>query len=200
MVRTLTIALCLSFVVGCASTTERVDTEADTEVTISYDWSDIDASLGKMTKSLLASTKLKSSDRKYPLVAIGKVTNDTCQHFDTSLITEKIVRALLDSERFDVSATYGATAYDREEMIHSVRAARGEAEVDASTIAGKGQLEAPDFVLTGKVLQRNVRRDNGGRQVEYFLSLRATRLSDGVTLWQSSDQRIKRVANGMPVW
>ncbi len=194
------VALCVPFIVGCASTTEQVDTSADTEVTISYDWSDIDASVGKITQSLLASNRLVSLDRERPLVAIGRVTNDTCQHFDTSLITEKIVAVLLESDRFDVTAAFADRASDREAMLGEVRSVRGDAEFDASTVVRQGQLEVPDFSITGKVIQRSVRRDNGGRRVEYFLTLSATRLSDGVTLWQSSDRRIKSVADGMPVW
>ncbi len=185
---------------ACASTTEVVDTSAPAEVTVSYDWSDIDAAVGKMVQSLLASEKVKSVDRERPLVAIGQFTNDTCQHLNPALITEKVAEALLTSGRFDVSAAVAARTADREGMVDEVREARGHAEFDQSTVQGVGQLEAPDFSLSGKLRQRNIRRDNGGRRVEYFLSLKLTRLSDGVVLWQASDQRIKSVAEGMPVW
>ncbi len=200
MIRTVALTLCLSLVVGCASTTEVVDVDADTEVTVSYDASDIGASVAEIAQSLLASSRLKSLDREIPLVAIGKVTNDTCQHFNTSLITEKIAMVLLDSGRFNVTAAFADKASDRETMLGTVRTARDDAEFEATNVIGKGHLEVPDFSITGKILQRNVRRDNGGRRIEYFLSLSATRLSDGVVLWQSSARRIKSVADGMPVW
>ena len=175
------LALCLC--VGCASSTTQVDTQNDTETTVSFDWRDLDGAASQLSQSAL--------------VVFGRVDNDTCQHLDPDLITQKIAEALLLSERFQVSATFGAT---RDDTIADVRAVRGNDEFDASTLQAKGNLRAPDLSLTGKLTQRNVRRDNGGLRIEYFLTLKATRLSDGVTIWQDSCQVVKAVAEGMPVW
>lgn len=189
------LALCLC--VGCASSTTQVDTQNDTETTVSFDWRDLDGAASQLSQSLLASPRIGATAEKPALVVFDRLDNDTCQHLDTDLITQKIAEALLLSERFQVSATFGAT---RDDTIADVRAVRGNDEFDASTLQAKGNLRAPDLSLTGKLTQRNVRRDNGGLRIEYFLTLKATRLSDGVTIWQDSCQVVKAVAEGMPVW
>ncbi len=200
MWRTLSLFCVLSACIGCASSTTRVNTDTDREVTVSYDWSDIDYAIVEVADSLLKSTRLKVDGRETPMVAIGRVTNDTCQHLDTMLITEKLVEVLLASDRFDVTAAFADRDEGREAMIGSVREARDNQEFDQTTVQQKGQLRAPDFSIMGKLTQQNVRTDDGGLRIEYFLELRATRLKDGATVWQTTNRRVKAVADGMPVW
>lgn len=181
---------------GCAST-ELVDTANDAETTVSYDWRDLEGAAAAMAQSLLASPRLPGDARRPAVVALGPITNDTCQHLDPALLTGRLAEALLADGRFEVSALFGDA---RDETVADARLVRGGAEFDQATVQRKGRLKAPDLSLTGKLTQRNVRRDNGGTRVEYFLTLKATRLADGVTLWQDSLQTVKAVGPGMPVW
>lgn len=192
--------LALGLCLGCVSATERVDTRNDAEVTVSFDYRDLDGAAARLAESLLASPRLGDAKGKVPVVALGRVVNDTCQHLDTDLITAKIGEALLASGRFAISAVFAGSASGRDATVSDARAVRGNAEFDAATVQRKGQLKAPDLALSGKLTQRNVRRDDGGLRIEYFLTLRATRLSDGTAVWQGSSQTIKAVADGMPVW
>ncbi len=188
--------LALGLCAGCAST-ELVDTQNDAETTVSYDWRDLGAAADEMARSLIASPRLGGSAARPAVVAIGRVTNDTCQHLDPALLTGRLADALSASDRFVVSAAFGATA---DAAVAGARAVRGNAAFDAASVQALGTLRAPDLSLSGKLTQRNVRRDNGGLRVEYFLTLKATRLSDGVVVWQDSCQTVKAVANGMPAW
>ncbi len=192
--------LALGLCLGCVSATKRVDTRNDAEVTVSFDYRDLDGAAARLAESLLASPRLGDAKGKVPVVALGRVVNDTCQHLDTDLITAKIGEALLASGRFAVSAVFAGSASGRDATVSDARAVRGNAEFDAATVQRKGQLKAPDLALSGKLTQRNVRRDDGGLRIEYFLTLRATRLSDGTAVWQGSSQTVKAVADGMPVW
>lgn len=189
--------LALALCVGCASSTAVVDTQNDAETTVSFDWRDLDGAAATLAQSLLASPRVGGAAAKPAVVAFGRMTNDTCQHLDPDLLTQKLAEALLLSERFEVSAAFGAT---RDATVGDVRAVRGDAEFDAATLQAKGSLRAPDLSLSGRLIQRNVRRDNGGLRIEYFLTLRATRLSDGVAVWQDSCQVVKAVGPGMPAW
>lgn len=184
---------------GCVSTTERVDPAADAEVTVSFDWRDLDAATAHMAQSLLGGARVaaEATEAKPALVALGPVVNDTCQHLDPTLLTERLGETLLASGRFEISALFGAT---RDATVADVRAVRGNAEFDAATLQAKGGLRAPTHALTGKLTQRNLRRDNGGLRIEYFLTLRLARLADGTVVWQDSCQVVKAVAAGMPVW
>ena len=189
--------LALALCVGCASSTAGVDTQNDAETTVSFDWRDLDGAAATLAQRLLASPRVGGTAAKPAVVAFGRMTNDTCQHLDPDLLTQKLAEALLLSERFEVSAAFGAT---RDATVGDVRAVRGDAEFDAATLQAKGTLRAPDLSLSGRLIQRNVRRDNGGLRIEYFLTLRATRLSDGVAVWQDSCQVVKAVGPGMPAW
>ncbi len=188
--------LALALCAGCASTT-LVDTRNDAETTVSYDWRDLEAAAAEMAHSILASPRLGGSAARPAVVAIGRVTNDTCQHLDPALLTGCLADALSASDRFVVSAAFGATA---DATVAQARAVRGDAAFDAASVQARGTLRAPDLSLSGKLTQRNVRRDNGGLRIEYFLTLKATRLSDGVVVWQDSCQAVKAVAKGMPAW
>lgn len=182
--------------VGCAGTT-LVDTANDAETTVSYDWRDLEGAAAAMARSLLASPRLPGTAKRPAVIALGPVVNDTCQHLDPALLTGRLAESLLASGRFEVSALFGDA---RDATALAARAARGNAEFDHATIQRKGTLRAPELSLTGKLTQRNVRRDNGGTRIEYFLTLKATRLADGVTLWQETRQTVKAVGPGMPVW
>ena len=182
--------------VGCAGTT-LVDTANDAETTVSYDWRDLEGAAAAMARSLLASPRLPGTATRPAVIALGPVINDTCQHLDPALLTGRLAESLLASGRFEVSALFGDA---RDATLADARAARGNAEFDQATIQRKGTLRAPELSLTGKLTQRNVRRDNGGTRIEYFLTLKATRLADGVTLWQETRQTVKAVGPGMPVW
>jgi len=184
---------------GCAGT-ERVDLRNDTETTVSFDVHDVDGAVATLAQSFLAAPRLGGTPEKPMVIALGRMDNDTCQHLDTDIILQRLGEAVAESDRFAVSAVFADRASNRDDTISDVRAVRGNAEFNRATLQKQGQLQAPELSLSGKLTQRNVRRDNGGTRIEYFVTLKATRLSDGVALWQKSCQVVKAVAPGMPVW
>ncbi len=197
--RVATVGLSLLLCWGCAST-ERVDVHNDTETTVSFDIHDIEAAAAMLSQSLLQARRIGATSEKPVLVAFGHVTNDTCQLFDTDVLLRRLEEALVTSDRFEVSAVFAGRASGRDDQISAARSVRGNAAFDAASIQQQGQLRVPDISISGKLTQRNVRRDNGGTRIEYFVTLKATRLADGVVVWQRSFQTVKAVAAGMPVW
>ena len=179
-----------ALLVGCASHTERVDPTRSAETTISFDARDIASATGELARSLLASSRVGGTPEQPRIVTWGAVVNDTCQHLDSSALTGAITDALLESERFLFSTAVAARSSDRDALSAEARAAAPAAK----------RLKSPDLSLSGKLLQANVRRDNGGTRIEYLLTLRATDLATGTLLWQKNVQVVKAVAAGMPVW
>ena len=184
---------------GCAST-EQVDPARDRETTVSFDYRDLQGAAAELTEAFLESGRIGGTAERPWVIAFGRMDNDTCQHLDLDALTGQLSEAFSSSDRFEISSTMAARASNRDQMVAEARTARGNAEFNQQTVQAEGQLKAPDLSITGKLTQRNVRRDNGGTRVEYFLALQATRLSDGVVVWQKSYQVIKSVARGMPVW
>ncbi|MEG1552932.1 MAG: hypothetical protein RR133_01610 [Kiritimatiellia bacterium] len=185
---------------GCASTTQTVDLDHDVEITVSVDAKDIDEAAAEFSDSLLVAPRLGGTEETPAVLALGRVTNDTCQHLDVDVLLTKIAQVLIASDRFEVSSVFAARADQRDQMVTDARLVRGNAEFEAATVQRRGTLHAPTLSLSGKIVQRNVRRDNGGTRIEYFFTLKVTRISDGVVLWQKSRQIVKAVAKGMPLW
>ncbi|MGN0885560.1 MAG: hypothetical protein ACI4RT_01055 [Candidatus Spyradenecus sp.] len=182
--------LLAALLAGCASHTERIDPTRSAETTISFDARDIASATSELARSLLASPRVGGTPERPRIVAWGPVINDTCQHLDSSALTGAVTDALLESERFVFSTAVAARSSDRDALSAEARAAAPAAK----------RLKSPDLSLSGKLLQANVRRDNGGTRIEYLFTLRATDLATGTLIWQKNVQVVKAVAAGMPVW
>ena len=179
---------------GCVSRTVLVDTHNDTEIVAGLDYKDFEAAAAEATQAILSSAKVRAltPPGKVYVVAIGKVSDETALAIDTDLLTARVSEALLADERFTLSAVFADKASNRDETVSDARAVRGNDEFDAATIQKKGQLKAPDFSLTGKIVARDLRRDNGGRQYEYYFQLRLNDLASGTTVMAKETRIVKR--------
>ncbi len=204
---TLTCALSLCAVavgfVGCTDRTELVDVETDTEIVAGLDYKDFEHAATETTKAILLSNKLADATRERGRiygVAISKVEDATPLSIDTDLITTRISEALLQDDRFVISAVFADKASNRDAMVGTVREVRDDAEFNQSTVQAEGQLKAPDFSLSGKIIGRDVRRDNGGHQYEYYFQLRLTNLATGNVLMVKETKIIKRTGSKSHTW
>ena len=179
---------------GCVSRTVLVDTHNDTEIVAGLDYKDFEAAAAEATQAILSSAKVRAltPPGKVYVVAIGKVSDETALAIDTDLLTARVSEALLADERFTLSAVFADKASNRDETVSDARAVRGNDEFDAATIQKKGQPKAPDFSLTGKIVARDLRRDNGGRQYEYYFQLRLNDLASGTTVMAKETRIVKR--------
>ncbi len=199
-------ALCtaLGCLVGCGpDRTVLVDQATDTEILAGLDYKDFNHAAAEAIEAILSSNKLAQATavpgRIYG-VAISRVEDATPLKIDTDQLTTQISEALLQDDRFVISATFADKASNRDAMIGTVREARGNAEFDQSTVQGEGQLKAPDFSLSGKVIARDVRRDNGGHQYEYIFQLRLTNLATGNVVMIKETKIIKRTGTSDHTW
>jgi PBP1b-binding outer membrane lipoprotein LpoB len=99
------------------------------------------------------------------------------------------------------SAVGGKGAPDN--MIYEMRDIRDSAQGDEfnkDTIAGKGQLIAPELSISGKILQRNIRYSQNVQQVEYYFQLKITDLTTGLRFWQEENLIGKRGSNKSVSW
>ncbi len=101
-----------------------------------------------------------------------------------------------------------AVEYERDagedDTTHLVRANRTNDEYDATTIAKKGTLVAPNLSLSGKMLQRNLNLKSGwfsnvDTRVEYYLQLTLTDVNTGLSVWED-EQPIIKEGDHAPTW
>lgn len=186
-------ALLMVFSLGCArKKTTVVDTYADSgPQTMSLDYRDFGKAADDSIQDLISSGVLDRPGGGRYVLAISDIINDTMQRIDTSQLVKKIRVALLRSGKV-VTTTAVKAGGAEDKMPMQTRELRNNDEFDQGTVPGKGQMIAPDFSLSGKIVQRNVRMDDDVEQVEYYFMLSLTDVRTGLAYWENETPIIKR--------
>jgi PBP1b-binding outer membrane lipoprotein LpoB len=103
------------------------------------------------------------------VLELGKVTNDTADNFDTSLLLSKITVPLVNAGR--------VTLLDADATAAAARASTG----------AKSEVPRAEYVLKGKILED---RSNAGstRQSSFVFQLTLVEVKRGVAVW--TDEKI----------
>jgi uncharacterized protein (TIGR02722 family) len=136
------------------------------------------------------------SMEKNPVIAIGRITNDTMQRFDTDILIKKIRATLVNSGKARIATAQQFNGKTEDEMAKVVRENRNDAEYNQATVAKTGQMIAANLSLTGKMIQRNFDLQGGlfnsrKARVEYYLQLTLTEINTGLSVWEDVKPIIK---------
>jgi len=185
---------------GCADKTERIDIHNDEgDQVMGLDYRDFNQAAQDAVQSMLKSGALdkKSGDRY--VLAISRVSNDTMQHIDTDQLIKKIRVELLRSGKVVVTTAVGMNGAE-DKMAKEARKLREDAEFNQRTVQKEGQMIAPDMSLSGKIIQRNVKMDDGKQQVEYYFMLSLTEIKTGLAWWEGETVIGKRGSGKSVSW
>jgi uncharacterized protein (TIGR02722 family) len=188
---------------GCADEPTRyVDSRSDDVALMGLDYKDFETAATIMVDDMLSSDLLvhpqAGKGGRYVVTVTG-VVNDTNQRIDTDQLTKKIRTSLLNSGRFVV--TTAITANGPEDiMTAKSRELSNSKLVNQKTVKKMGRVIAPDFSLTGKIIEQNRRVDKKTQQVEYYFQLTLTNLDDGLAYWEKEYPIIKRGSNKSVSW
>ena len=116
----------------------------------------------------------KPSGGRY-VVVISRVTNDTSQYIDTDQLIKKIRVAMLNSGKAVITTAVGLTGPE-DQMSGAVRELSADQNFNQATVAGQGEMIAPDLSVSGKIIER---RPNAG--TKYGLLFPA--FADRCTYW-----------------
>ena len=190
-----------ALVAGCTTPTTRVDLRNDRGPQVAgLDYRDVQLAANTVLQSLYRSGRLDRGDGQMYVLSVDRVKNDTMQRFDTDIVTSYITQELMDNNKVMVTSAMAATEDNRAGMINGARTARGNAEFNQATVAQTGQLVAPSHTIYGKIIQREIRMDNGDKQVEYYLQMRLVELATGLQWWQGQVPIVKRADGTTPTW
>ena len=190
-----------ALVAGCTTPTTRIDMRNDLGPAVAgLDYRDVQLAANQLIQSLFRSGRLDRGDGQLYVMTVGKVKNDTMQRFDTDILTSYITEELMNSGKVMVTSAMAAGADNRDEMINGVRSVRGNGEFNQNTVAKAGQLVAPTHSVHGKIIQRDIRMDNGDKQIEYYFQLRIVELATGLQWWQKQAVIGKRTDATTPTW
>lgn len=197
-------ALSLGFILaltGCSSNIEYVTKDnAEDAVTLGLDSQDFEQAAQESLNSLISSNALNKPGGGRYVVAIGKIINDTTIRIDTDMLVKKIRIGMLQSGKAVITTAIAGNSNNVDDLIYDVRELRDNDEFKKDTIAGKGTLYAPDFSLTGKIVQRIARTGKNKQLVEYYLQLTLTDIKSGLAYWENESVVCKLGSNKSTVW
>ena len=197
---TMSALLAAGLMTGCADKTERIDMNNDKGAQVmGLDYRDFNEAAGKAVQSMLMSGAVDKKDGSRYVLAISRIKNDTMQHIDTDQLIKKIRVELLKSGKVVVTTAVSANGAE-DKMSKQARELRNDDEFNQNTVQKKGTMIAPDLSLSGKILQRNVRMDDGKQQVEYYFMLSLTEIKTGLAWWEGETVIGKRGSGKSVSW
>ncbi len=192
---------------GCATTTgggsgtphyinqEKAGTS--TPVTLGLDYQDFRKASMDAVQSMLRSGALNKPGGGRYVLAISTLINDTTQRIDMDQLVKSIRIALLQSGKVVVTTAVRAGGAE-DTMSYEARKLRKSDEFNQRTVAKKGQMIAPDFSLSGKIIQRTSTLSSGETKVDYYFQLTLTDIKTGLAYWEG-ETVIQKAGSGKTV-
>ena len=178
-------AAALAGLTGCvtnASYTNPTDSKTAVVSLDKVNMQDWDAASNDLIQSLLASPALTQCPHVPALFYVDRIVNKTSDaNLDTDILAKNIQIALNKTGRVRTTTTYGR---------HAEAAAAKDIQTKNDFLNGTSDHapdHAPDFTLTGKIIEDNARAGNT-RQVTYIFQLSLTDTATGQAVWE--DQKM----------
>jgi len=193
----------LASLAACAApgeiTTQRIDPRNDrSPVGMALDNRDFEQAAQALVRSMLESERLPPRPDGQPRVmAISRITNDTTLRINTNELLQTIRRELSNSGRIVTTTAVGLDG-PSDPLAMKARQLRQSAEFNQRTVAGHGQMVAPDLSLSGQIIQRTTRVDGGAQRVDYLFQLTLTNIRTGIAVWEGQEV-ISRIGSGRTV-
>ncbi|KOO04830.1 penicillin-binding protein activator LpoB [Vibrio nereis] len=189
--------IALATLSGCKTTTAYIDaSDTSTNVVAALSYADFSKAANEMADDI-TNNKLMTHPQadvggRY-IVYVNDIENDTMQRLDTDQLTKSLRVKLLQSGKFLVT-----TAFGEDDATQKMRQLKDSKMVKKSSVKGDNQVLAPDFSLSGKILQRNSSLDNGDTRIEYYFQMTLTNIENGLAYWEG-ERVVGKVSDGSSV-
>ena len=198
--RVLTALALLLALSGCQTTTSNIDMNNDQRgAVMGLDYRDFNTAASTMVDDLLASGALNKPGGGRYVLAISRVLNDTMQRIDTDQLIKQMRVALLRSGKVVVTTAVGADGPEYR-LAMDARELRNSGEFNQQTVAAEGQMIAPEYSLSGKILQQNVRESKSKQSAIYYFQLSLTDINTGLAFWEGEEIVGKSGSNKSSAW
>lgn len=183
--------------VGCKTTTSYIDAaDTTTNVVAALSYADFSKAANEMADDII-SNKLMTHPQadvggRY-IIYVSGIENDTMQRLDTDQLTKSLRVKLLQSGKFLVT-----TAFGEDDATKKMRDLKNSKMVKQASVKGDNQVLAPDFSLSGKILQLDSTLDNGDTRIEYYFQMSLTNIENGLAYWEG-ERVVGKVADGSSV-
>ena len=149
---------------GCATKTRYVAQGGKVQAVTGFSQDDVDDVISRAVQSILGQDRIKVKEgASRAIVVVRDVTNDTSSRGrDAEALAEMLGLSL------------------REELTNC-----GKVVVYNEQVAAHATVKVkPQYVLYGRLTQRNLRQDDGDIQIEYSLNLQLAEIDTGLEFWQ----------------
>lgn len=189
---------------GCQSTTKYVSTHDEDTVVMGLAQRDFEAAANQALDEIIASPLLVHPDAdkggRY-ILSIYNIINDTTQRIDTDQLVKKIRVGLLNSGKFLTTTAVNFTGAGPEDTSTAKsRELQNSSLINQNTTKKDGQVYAPDFSLSGKIIQRTSKVSSSKQLVEYYFQLTMTQLETGLAYWEGEYPIAKTGRNDSVSW
>lgn len=182
---------------GCSSTTQYIDaSDTTTNVVAALSYADFSKAATEMADEIIESklmTHPRADEGGRYIIYVNDIENDTMQRLDTDQLAKSLRVNLLQSGKFLVT-----TAFGEDDATKKMRELKDSKMVKQSSVKGSNQVLAPDFSLSGKILQRNATLDNGDTRIEYYFQMSMTNIENGLAYWEG-ERVVGKVSDGASV-
>ncbi|MDR2159723.1 MAG: penicillin-binding protein activator LpoB [Treponema sp.] len=179
------------FLSACTSTPEVTRVASDTRTDLSGYWNDTDVRIvcGSLIDSCLNDPKVAGEIARrgrLPVFLVGKFSNNSDEHIDTSIISSTMETVIFKSGRADFVAGGDTRGQIRDE--------RQDQQSNASEESAKalGNETGADFLLTGSV-KTIVDRAGGTITRTYYVNAELTNIENNTRLWMDQNSEIKKI-------
>ena len=187
---------------GCTDQPRYVDAnhpETHKAQTMGLDYQDFRKASIEASQSMLRSGAVNRPGGGRYVLAISTLINDTTQRIDMDQLVKSIRMSLLQSGKVVVTTAVRAGGAE-DDMSYDTWKLRNSDEFNQKTVAKKGQMIAPDFSLSGKIIQRNAKLSNGDMKVDYYVQLTLTDIKTGLAYWEGETVITKEGSNKTVNW
>lgn len=181
------------FVLASCATTSVGRVSSDTVTDLTGFWNDTDVKIvcNDLIEKCLSSPKVKGFEEKnnrLPVIIVGTFKNDSTEHIDTSIITEKIADAIINSGIAD----FVADKREREELREEKIAQNKEGFTSEESAKAIDNETGADFMLKGSV--KTMVEKAGNKTVRrYYVSAQLIDLETNKVLWKGLNEEIKKI-------
>ena len=199
LIVSITLSMGVFLFTGCTNQPQYVPSNSPKSsiVTMGIDRQDFEKAATDMVESLLSSGALNKKGGGRYIVMISDIVNDTTQRLDTKMLTKKIRIAMNKSGKAIITSAVGT---ERDDTAQETRNLRGNKEFKQETIIKKNTLFAPELSLSGDILQRAAKTNDGDQLVEYYFQLSLTDISSGLVYWEDESIVGKLGSNDTVTW
>jgi uncharacterized protein (TIGR02722 family) len=191
-----------SIFVACAppsgsQNVQYVNPQTTKPMALALEYKDFQRAAIKLVQKMLKSGVLNHPQGGRYVLAIATIKNDTTQRIDVDQLLADIKEALLESGKVVISSAVSTT--DQEKMLQEIRKLRGNEEFNQATLPGKGQLIAPDYLLAGKIIERDYYVGDK-KYVEYYFILKLIDTKTGLIFWEGKEVIAKVSGENASTW